>query len=372
MKRQLLLSSALIGAFTAMSQAPVSTLKADGFQNLKQQKLEYFKLMETETPVGFKKLVGPEYNPAQYNQLNSKTANTTATSISWQLLCGSMNVYGQLVSQSRPLQYNDNVDAISVIHRKSTTYTASPIGDSNPGTIVAEISSDWGVSWDSTCLYANVEAGRYPQGAIYAGPGNSDIANAYVVGSGPTVSNNAFTGNWFASKKLAAPGSPLYNNIGDVTPGAQQFIAFTPTNIANISWTRYGFSSTDDGVVRAIALIEDDPTTLGAMRGVAVVKGTFNAGTFTWTTDTLIPPVVIDGVGDKQTFSAPQMAWNESGTVGYVVIPGVLNTATGSNRGFQHIIYKTTNSGASWALVNGVDYNANNDRGFTTYCSHSF
>ncbi|MBL7902599.1 MAG: T9SS type A sorting domain-containing protein [Bacteroidia bacterium] len=359
MKRQFLLGAALLGLTGAFAQAPVNQVRPDGFRNMKLEKQKYLKMTEAESAQTLKKqVVGPENNPAQNTSSAQKTSNTTATSINWSLLCGSMNCYGQLVSQTRPLQYNDNVNAVSLIHRKSTTYSATPISDSNAGTIVAEISSDWGTSWDSTCLYANVEAGRYPQGAIYAGPGNNNIANAYVVGSGPTVSNNAFTGNWYASKKLAAAGSTLYNTAGDATPGAQQFIAFGAPNIANHGWSRYGFTSTDDGIVRSLALMEDDPTTLGATRGLAVIKGTFNAGTFTWTSDTLIPNFVLDGAGGKQSFSAVQMAWNEAGTVGYAVMTGALNSATGSNRGFQPVIFKTTNSGASWALANGIDFNA--------------
>ncbi len=357
MKRQLLLGAALFGAMGAFAQTPVNQVRPDGFRNMKQEKEKYLKMNETEAAQTLKKQAGPENNPAQ-NGSAQKTSNTTATSINWTLLSGSMNCYGQLVSQTRPLQYNDNLNAVSLIHRKSTTYTASPISDSNAGTIVAQITTNWGTNWDSTCLYANVEAGRYPQGAIYAGPGNSDIANAYVVGSGPTVSNNAFTGNWYASKKLAAAGSTLYNTAGDVTPGAQQFIPFGAPNIANHGWSRYGFTSTDDGIVRSLALMEDDPTTLGATRGLAVIKGSFNAGTFTWTSDTLIPNFVLDGAGGKQSFSAVQMAWNEAGTVGYAVMTGALNSATGSNRGFQPVIFKTTNSGASWALANGIDFNA--------------
>ncbi|MCU0360280.1 MAG: T9SS type A sorting domain-containing protein [Bacteroidia bacterium] len=358
MKRQILLCAALLGAFGAFAQVSSAQLKPSGAINLKHEKELYLKMDEQSSAQVLKTPAGPLNNPAQSNSGAQKTTNTTASTINWNLLCGSMNVYGQLVSQTRPLQYNDNVNVVSLIHRKSATYTASPISESNAGTIVAEISADWGVNWDSTCLYANAEAGRYPQGAVYSGPGNSNIANAYVVGSGPTVSNNAFTGNWYASKKLAAPGSTLYNNAADPTSGAQQFIPFGAPNIANHGWARYGFSSTDDGVVRSLALVEDDPSTLGATRGLAVIKGSFNAGTFTWTSDTLIPNFVLDAGGGKQSFSAVQMAWNEAGTVGYAVMTGALNSATGSNRGFQPVIFKTTNSGASWALANGIDFNA--------------
>lgn len=360
MKRTLFLCGTLLGVSGLLAQTTHSKLRPNKALNIKKQTEEYLKLslQEQEASVALKQPASQDQLAAQGPAIQLKTSAAATSSINWQLLCGSMNVYGQLVSQSRPLQYNDNVNTVSVIHRKSATYVASPLADSNAGTIVAEISADWGASWDSTCLYANTEAGRYPQGAVYSSPGNSDIANAYVVGSGPTVSNNAFTGNWYASKKLATPGSTLYNNAGDPTANAQQFIPFNAPGMQNHSWSRYGFSSTDDGAVRSVGLLENDPTTLGDMTGVAVVKGTFNAGVFTWAADVLTPSCIVQSDGTQAMFSSPQMAWNEAGTVGYVVIPGALNSATGSNRGFQPIVYKTTNSGASWALVNGIDFNA--------------
>ncbi|HQQ94700.1 MAG TPA: T9SS type A sorting domain-containing protein [Bacteroidia bacterium] len=357
MKKQVVLGAAMLGMLYAFPQAPGTHPKPTAMFNQKAAKTAYFNLKENQSPGAVKKLVGPEYQPAQNTVSNEKTASTNASSIHWDLLCGSMNTYGMLVSQSRPLQYNDNVNAVSFLHRKSDTYQAN--ANSNSGTIVAEISGNWGTNWDSTCIYANADAGRYPQGAIYAGPGNSSLSNAYVVGSGPTV-NGTFTGDWYASKKLAAQGSTLYNNIPDPAVGAMQFVPFSSLpGLAKHSWSRHGFSATDDGVVRSLSLLENDPTTLGDCRGVAVIKGTFNAGTFTWTSDTLVPACIIDNTGAKQMFSSGvQMAWNEAGTVGYVVIPGALASATGANRGFQPIVYKTTNSGTSWALVNGIDFNA--------------
>ncbi|MEI6019865.1 MAG: hypothetical protein WCR21_01940, partial [Bacteroidota bacterium] len=292
----------------------------------------------------------------------AKEANTS-TAINWSLLCGSMNVYGMLTNQTRPLQYNPQLNVVSFIHRKSDSYSPYPVSNSNSGSIVAEISSNWGQSWDSTCIWADAtNAGRYPQGAIYNPPGNSNIANAYVVGCGPVVANNAFTGDWYASKQIGLAGSAVYNPTPSTLSGAQQFLSFTqtvyPVNQAPHGWSMQGFTSSDNGVIRSLALIDDDNTDVNTMRGAMLVKGSFNAGIFNWTTDSLVPNVIVQSGGNRQFSTKVQMAWNQSGTVGYVVIIGALNAALGSNRGLQPIVYKTSNSGQTWGLINGIDFNA--------------
>jgi hypothetical protein len=356
MKKQLLLGSALLAAISAFPQN--GRVKPTSKVNVKAELLASKYAVEPTQAPRLNIPVQPVDNaPSQ----EAKTSSMPPTSISWKLIGGASNTYGMLVSRSRPLQYNDNVNAISFIHRKSASYTANPAGNSNSGTIVAEISSNWGATFDSTAIYADASnAGRYPQGAIYAGPGNTNIANAYVVGSGPVVTGSNFTGDWYASKQIGTPGSSVFNNTPDATPNAQQYVPFTlasyPANFQAHSWSRNGFSSTDDGVVRSLALVQNDNTQINP-RGVGIVKGTFSAGVFNWSMDSIIPNTTVASNGDKN-MGEGQMAWNEAGTVGYVVVPGVLASATGNNQGNQPMIYKTTNSGASWAPLSPIDFNS--------------
>jgi len=356
MKKQLLLGSALLFTVTAFPQKARERSKTNPV-NMRDVIATKFALNESTTPSKLNNITPQQSNLSE----NEKTASPQSTNISWKLIGGAMNAYGMIESTTRPLQYNDNVNGISFIHRKSASYTSNPSGDSNSGTIVAEISTDWGATFDSTAIYAHaVDAGRYPQGGIYSAPGNTNIANAYVVGTGVVVSSgSSFTGNFYASKKL-----DVYNNTPDVAPGAQQYVSFSqatyPANFQRHGWSRNGFSSTDDGLVRSLALIADNHLGDGNprfARGVGIVKGTFNAGTFNWTMDSIIPPILQDGVGDGNLLEG-QMVWNEAGTTGYVVIPGVLAAATGNNIGVQPIIYKTTNSGVSWSQLSSIDFNS--------------
>jgi hypothetical protein len=372
MKKQLLLGVALFSAMSAFPQTGNSKPQRTGFVTQKISQKFAIEPAQSGTPAKPSNAPATEVNnPAPQEELSTATPPSV---ISWKLISGSSNVYGQLVSNSRPLQYNPNVNAVSYVHRKSFNYTATPVGPatSTSGNIVVDVSSNWGVTWDSTAIWNDATNwGRYPQGAIYSAPGNTNIANAYIVGSGPTVAGSNFTGDWYASKKLAAAGSTLYSNSPDATANATQFFSFTgaPASYSVVGqhgWSRYGFNATDDGMVRSLALIQGDNTTLGnaaKMRGVAVVKGNFNAGVFTWSSDSIIPSTytlsaATGSAGVKVLSSDAQMAFNQAGTIGYIVMIGARSTATLQNKGYQPIIYKTTNSGASWAIVPSIDFSS--------------
>ena len=361
MKKQLLIGASLLITIASNSQTKFQPSEKIDFAE-KMLKKEQF-LMRAE-PISTQNAV---INPSNDESSASQSANTSQPINTWGVIGGSQNIYGVLVSESRPLQYSDNLNAVSFIHRKSASYVASPApaATAASGVMVAEISNDWGVSWDSTCFWSNnTNWARYPQGAIYNAPATNTsnaMSSAYIVGSGPcTSAASSWVGNWYASKQL---GGLNYNNAPSTAVGAQQFMTTVPSNTAvgKHSFSRISFSSTDDGKVRSIgALYGDDAATTIATqfrRGAAVVKGTFNSGVFSWTSDSIICAAAVGTAGGK-SMGGSQMAWNESGTVGYVVFIGSASGATLSNKGWQPIVYKTTNSGASWALIGGIDFNS--------------
>ncbi|MCW3077854.1 MAG: hypothetical protein JWO32_2463 [Bacteroidetes bacterium] len=303
----------------------------------------------------------------KHTATNAKTASPPVGT--WGIIAGSRNAYGVITSQNRPLNYNSAINAISFIHRCSPTYIGSPAD--NSGSMVAEISTDWGVTFDSTCIWSDgTYLARHPQGGIFNPPGNTNISNAYVVGMGPALNGADFNGNWFASKQLGVPGSTVYNTSASAAAGAMQYISATPitnTMVGRADFAQVCFSSTNDGKVRALSQIFGDVTatteTGQAYRGINIVKGTFNSGVFNWTGDSLMfDPIVrtrSDGPANlhKMATGEPLMAWNEAGTVGYAVVVGVRAVPTNSqSSGYQPIVWKTTNSGASWSTVPAIDF----------------
>jgi hypothetical protein len=355
MKKHLLMGTVLFAATIAVSQNSRVTPQRAGVINVDEEKNLRLQLTHSEP-----KALAPTSIPNLVSTL-SKQSSPPST-ISWNLLCGSMNCYGMLTSQQRPLQYNPALNAVSFIHRKSTSYQPSPSVPSTaePGVIVAEISSNWGTTWDSTCIWSNInDWGRYPQGAIYNPANNTSISNAYIVGSGPTVGTNSFSGDWYASKKLNA-----FDNIASTATGAQQFFSFNlatyPPDMCKHAWSRTGFSSTNDGIVRSLAVVGTNLQGTSDMRGFAVVTGTFNGTAFDWHTDTIIPPLFLKPDGNKYVNGDGQMAWNPAGTIGYIVGIGVLANATLSCKSYQPFIYKmdrTVNANATWTMQPPIDLN---------------
>jgi len=364
MKKQLLLGSALLAAMSAFPQnGRLLNRQTESVNFAERVSSKYARIslaQESTQPASSVQPIGPQL---------PNSLRTTANS-SWQAISGSMNIYGMLVSESKPLQYNNELNAVSFVHRKSSTYISNPVASPSTaasGVIVGMVTQDWGTEWDSTCIWNdNSHWARYPQGGIYNAPSNTNIANAYIVATGPITQVNTslgWVGNYFASKQLDTVHGAGYTNAASSAPGAMQFIAnsapFGP--VGKVDYARLDFTSTDDGMIRALGVIAGNAngTTNSAygFRGARLVTGTFNSGTFTWTGDSIIPPVRLNPA-DNSPFvnGTPQMAWNESGTVGYIWFIGCRQNTSGENSGYQPIVYKTVDSGNSWSLLAGIDF----------------
>ncbi len=352
MNKNLLLGTVLLVAMSAYPQDAKQT-KPSGFINKQINREEIIDKEVQNSPIS-------KINfPLRKNKIKP---NSKIASISCSRFTGSMNAIGLLVSAANSLCYNPGPNIISFAHRKSPTYT--PTANGNSGTQVFMLSNNLGVSWDSTCHWANAtDWARYPQGGVYNPLGNTTYTNAYVVGMGPyTQTAGGWFGNWYASKKITSPG----NN----TPGADmQSMLNTslPVPVKVHHFSRYGFSSIDGGYVRSMAGILNDPAGGAAYgaRGGMMVKGLFTAGTFTWSTDSFAPPVSVTTANVRNVQATPLQAWDENGVVGYVIIYGCRAGAPVSQNGYQPIVYKTTNSGASWSLLPNNDFTTPAFKGLT-------
>ncbi len=347
MKRELLLTSAICAALSVFPQNAKVKPQATGKENVKQ-------LLEIKMDEG---------TPAQNNQAkpltNVNPAAKTSLINGWSNFSTSPNIYGVLISYCKPLHYNNELNAVSFIHRKPNSYVASPLpaAAAANGLMLASISSDWGNTWDSTLIWNDDNNwGRYPGGGIYNPPGNGTLSAAYIVGHGPTTAAaGGWPGNFFASKQLNT-----FDNIASAAPNAQQWMDITAPdpNVGRVDFAAYAFNTTDDGKVRALGGVTDDNA--GADSAVVLVTGTFNSGVFSYSGTNFNPPSTIASDGTDNWVSRPIMAWNEAGTVGYVAVMGQRIGSTGSNQGLQPMVWKTTNSGASWALLPAIDFNSAN------------
>lgn len=365
MKKHLLIGSALLAAMGTYSQSAKPRPTNVKPVNMAARIAERFAASVKSTEYEGKPSTQVSQPSEQQFADNLKPSGTNSFVTSWNPFTGSMNIYSSIIDNSAPLHYNEDLNAVSYVHRKSETYAPSPTPSSPgaaTGAMVAMISQNWGGTWDSTCFYTdNTNWGRYPQGAIYNPAGNTCMDQAYIVGCGPvTPVAGGWIGNFFASKQL---GTANYNNQASTAPNAIQIQSYAQAGNNKIDFPRYDFSTTDDGKVRTAGIICTNISGTGpafGYRGTRLMTGSFNSGTFVWTADSIIPPTLINNDGTKEVSSTPYMAWNESGTVGYVVHIGASPNRTLNNVGWQPIVFKTTNSGISWAQVNGIDFNLPN------------
>ncbi len=286
-------------------------------------------------------------------------SNAKISAVTCNMFTGSMNVFGYLLSQQKPLHFTKGINAVSFVARKSTTYTPSANG--NSGTIVGLYSTNFGATWNETCLWANAnDLARYPQGGIYNPLGNTNINNAYLVGMGPFTSGTPTwggptNGQWYASKQITTPGT--------TTPGPDmQSNYYVGGFMKKHYMPRNSFSAIDGGIIRSMANIVNDPdntsSNLGfGLRGHLMSKGQFNAGAFVWSTDSFIPPVNSRSDGSKLIgTSAPIQAWDENGIVGYVITIGSRSGTSVAMKGHQPIVWITTNGGVTWSLLPANDF----------------
>jgi hypothetical protein len=353
MKKHLLIGTALLVAISAFPQSAKVT-KPSGVLPMTPKKLNFDENASQKQTTVF---TGPI-------KKSVKAVNGNAKVSSINIFTGSMNAFGYLVSASKPLQYNAALNAVSMVARKNGTYTAS--SNSNSGTQVGLYTTNMGGTWNETCLWANgTNLARYPQGGIYNPSGNTNINNAYLLATGPLVVGANWVGNYYASKQITTPGN--------TTPGTDQqamLNATLPASMKKHHFSRYSFTAIDGGLVRSMSsmLTNPDGTTYAAIdyRGAGMIKGMFSAGAFVWSIDSFIPSCTkvsaTAGGPYKNLSGVPYQAWDEAGVVGYVVMLGsrlsetLTATTVKATGGFQPIVYKTTNGGASWGLLPANDF----------------
>lgn len=349
MKKNVLLAAMLVAGAGMYAQNGKITPTNVTPVNMAEREMKKQTINEQNAPKGYATHVAPQpKNP-------KKGGSPQITAISANRFSGSMNAYGLLVSQQKPLQYNSDIDIVTFAHRKSPFFSTNPA--SNSGSIIFSWSLNKGASWDSTCVWADAtNLARYPNGGIYNPPGNTNVNNIHFVGTGPVTNGSGWIGGWFASKEYTASIG------GNATAKPSPYMQFFPTASFGtmVYMPRYFFTYTNDGLVRAAGSLVNSTSPSTNLdfspRGMAIFKGSYNAGTFTWSVDSLIYPVEISSTQGRALFSIPIMAWDNNGTIGYAVMIGTRQGATGKMRGMQPIVYKTTNGGSTWTLIPPFDF----------------
>lgn len=305
-------------SFAMVAQAP----KANGVQK-PDLTLTSKSQIDTEQEVNF-------YAEAS----NQRNGGGPTTQISGQMFSSSYNALTLLVSQSNCMTANQALGIAAFTHRMSADWSVAGV---NSGYI--EVSWWNGTQWDSMYWDNNgAELFRYPSGAILNGTGNTNVANAAMVVGGPYTSGSTWDG-YFLNDAMFAP------NVGNTGTG-------TYSNNVN-SFPRIDMASYSDSTVWVTGeLLADDDVGGSAYRGTVLNRGKWNGTSVSWTWDSIKPSFHLDGAGATDCYTMTHLAFSANGQVGYAVFFGVQASATTpETRGFQPIVYSTTDGGTTWSSV---------------------
>jgi hypothetical protein len=341
MKKHLLLGISLAIGVTMSAQSNLRKLPG----NAKIKKMTNF----VKVPADDKLAVpAKSFSPTVKN-----TSKLTAPP--YKKFSSSYNQLTTLVSQSNCLNYNLELNAVSFVHRQSPTFGNA---GANSGNTQISWTVDNGANWDSLvfgyCNGSNVNY-RYPSGAIWNPPANTNIDEAYVVASGPLSDGSTpWVGNYYVSGKLDGTNLDNTDAINGSNPLADHHFARIDFDIVG------GKAKVSSEIVNDIT-----GTTVADLgyRGAAIATGTYNPGTmgFDWSLDTfnIQNNAQVDAAGDAYMSTAGGYhAWSDDGSIGYVMFLGVdVAAATPGARSYQPIVFKTTNYGTTWSqYMPGFDW----------------
>lgn len=276
----------------------------------------------------------PMANPVQYQSPYTPKGVTDVEPID---LFSSLNVYTLLVQEQTCITYNEDIDAIMFTARGHT----GVLGTGN--TICTAVSTDKGATFSSAVSADPPTEGnnRYPSGAIYNPAGNTDPANAFKVMHAPITGGSGWLGNDFAT-----------NNWANSAP----YHEFRPADPAGDMLIRGGLDVDANGYAHTAAVEYVSGGTYG--KGF-IFKGAFDAaaGGFKWTDQELeVPWYFSVSSGTYEFLTNPNVAFSPDGSVGYAMFGGSdARAAADDLTGYQPIIYKTTDMGTTWELMDMLD-----------------
>src|SRR5438045_420440 len=106
MRNHLLFGAALLISVSASAQQQKKL--AASMASVARDK---YMMAHSADPIGSAPVAGPA-TPGQ-TQSAARTSTATPLNIIWTPVCQSMNALGCLVTESRPVQYNEDLDAVS-------------------------------------------------------------------------------------------------------------------------------------------------------------------------------------------------------------------------------------------------------------------
>ena len=264
-------------------------------------------------------------------------------------LGSSYNVFSVVINQSDPLNYSPEINSLVFTHRQNYPH---PGGS---GIISFDVSTDGGATWDTLTkqvtptLMADentpINGNRYPNGAIYNPPGNTNPTNAYFVGTGPALYVNPDAGGngwgyeYVASSKF---------------DGSEVNEAYYSTADSNIYISGGMFTNTDGSIwygnYRRNAYVDNQ-----LWNPALVIKLVFNSATNSFDRSVIELPLNYTNSIDSVIVD-PRIAFGPDGQVGYFVVRGVDGDDDEIYPSYKPIVWKTEDGGDTWIKQPRIHY----------------
>lgn len=264
--------------------------------------------------------------------------NSLATAVP---LFSSQNIYtAQLVEQTC-IAYNPDINTLMFTARGHS----GVLGTGND--ICTAVSTNGGISFTNAVGATAPSQGgnRFPSGTLFNPAGNTSPLYAKKVFTAPIANGAGWVGNNFATNNWS--NNSLYNQFRSASSMGDMLI-------------RGGLDVDANGIAHQAA-VEFNSTSTYA-KGF-IFKGVYNvsSGAFIWTDQNVNVPAYVNSNNNEYILRAnANVAFSPDGSVGYAMFIGSDNRATTNNlTSYQPIIFKSTDMGASWQLLDKLNLTNN-------------
>jgi SprB repeat/Secretion system C-terminal sorting domain len=257
----------------------------------------------------------------------------------------SANSYGGFVENKHTLSYNPDLNLLVFGHRG---------GGASGGTgneIHYDYSTDGGNTWTSQIPMTNpvpANLTRYPQMCIWNPAGNTNIANAKVVTTGPTITASAWNGSFLAWADLPAAANTAYtfqDSIPNITPGVIDYASWS------LSYLNGGMGYVAGHLTKSAG---NQHTTNTVDFWKIVPDGN---GGFTRSVKFTSEPVeCANALSYNLNFD---LAFAPNGNTGYIShTKSDMSSQKAVDYARTPVLYKTTDAGETWVKQNLIDLHA--------------
>jgi hypothetical protein len=265
--------------------------------------------------------------------------------------------------KQQSLTYNKDLNVINYAHRRSADWN---LAQNNSGVIQDTWYNLTTLTWDSTITYLDstgTNAGRYPQGMLYAPAGVTGTNGTWVVSTGPVLpaGNTTWSGSYYTTRKLTGTAADQVEPLSAQTSGPNQNVHLWPgAPFGNGHFINQDICQAGNNpkIFAGGGLVDPALSAMtGYTKGAVVIHADFSNGSPVWKVDSMIPGLFTGpNNGYASDDEGARVAFDPTGTIGYAVLLGRLatNYNNSADSALVPLVYKSTDGGTTWAFKTAV------------------